>query len=183
MKIIDESERLKGEMVGVSLEEEEGIRKRKGVVNNLAEQETSRLLNLSRWIGHHHQSAQAGLIIIAVRLNPVNQASDRGRGVEDKPVRNEPRRVGRERSGNNPVVQKEAAGLAYFEKCISFFFSWAGQQLVVMNRMERISADLSFIRPNIPHTVSQYNLRKQQKYKKQCQHKRNYSEHCLPIQF
>ena len=72
MKIIDESERLKGEMVGVSLEEEEGIRKRKGVVNNLAEQETSRLLNLSRWIGHHHQSAQAGLIIIAVRLNPVN---------------------------------------------------------------------------------------------------------------
>ena len=47
MKIIDESERLKGEMVGVSLEEEEGIRKRKGVVNNLAEQETSRLLNLS----------------------------------------------------------------------------------------------------------------------------------------
>ena len=46
MKIIDESERLKGEMVGVSLEEEEGIRKRKGVVNNLAEQETSRLLNL-----------------------------------------------------------------------------------------------------------------------------------------
>ena len=49
MKIIDESERLKGEMVGVSLEEEEGIRKRKGVVNNLAEQETSRLLNLSRW--------------------------------------------------------------------------------------------------------------------------------------
>ena len=112
MKIIDESERLKGEMVGVSLEEEEGIRKRKGVVNNLAEQETSRLLNLSRWIGHHHQSAQAGLIIIAERLNPVNQASDRGRGVEDKPVRNEPRRVGRERSGNNPVVQKKAAGLA-----------------------------------------------------------------------
>ena len=52
MKIIDESERLKGEMVGVSLEEEEGIRKRKGVVNNLAEQETSRLLNLSRWIGN-----------------------------------------------------------------------------------------------------------------------------------
>ena len=87
MKIIDESERLKGEMVGVSLEEEEGIRKRKGVVNNLAEQETSRLLNLSRWIGND-------LIIIAVRLNPVNQASDRGRGVEDKPVRNEPRRVG-----------------------------------------------------------------------------------------
>ena len=43
MKIIDESERLKGEMVGVSLEEEEGIRKRKGVVNNMAEQETSRL--------------------------------------------------------------------------------------------------------------------------------------------
>ena len=42
MKIIDESERLKGEVVGVSLEEEEGIRKRKGVVNNLAEQETSR---------------------------------------------------------------------------------------------------------------------------------------------
>ena len=44
MKIIDESERLKGEVVGVSLEEEEGIRKRKGVVNNLAEQETSRLV-------------------------------------------------------------------------------------------------------------------------------------------
>ena len=52
------------------------------------------------------------LVIIAVRLNPVNQASDRGGGVEDKPVRNEPRRVGRERSGNNPVVQKKAAGLA-----------------------------------------------------------------------
>ena len=67
MKIIDESERLKGEVVGVSLEEEEGIRKRKGVVNNLAEQETSRLLNLSRWIGNDHQSAQAGLMIIAVR--------------------------------------------------------------------------------------------------------------------
>ena len=52
MKIIDESERLKGEVVGVSLEEEEGIRKRKGVVNNLAEQETSRLLAivfLSDW--------------------------------------------------------------------------------------------------------------------------------------
>jgi len=44
MKIIDESERLKGEMVGVSVEEEEGVRKRKGVINNLAEQETSRLL-------------------------------------------------------------------------------------------------------------------------------------------
>ena len=42
MKIIDESERLKGEMVGVSVEEEEGVRKRKGVINNLAEQETSR---------------------------------------------------------------------------------------------------------------------------------------------
>ena len=44
MKIIDESERLKGEVVGVSVEEEEGIRKRKakGVVNNLAEQEPSR---------------------------------------------------------------------------------------------------------------------------------------------
>ena len=43
MKIIDESERLKGEVVGVlSLEEEEGVRKRKGAVNNLAENETSR---------------------------------------------------------------------------------------------------------------------------------------------
>ena len=43
MKIIDESERLKGEVVGVlSLEEEEGVRKRKGAVNNLAEHETSR---------------------------------------------------------------------------------------------------------------------------------------------
>ena len=43
MKIIDESERLKGEVVGVlSLEEEEGVRKRKGPVNNLAEHETSR---------------------------------------------------------------------------------------------------------------------------------------------
>ena len=42
MKIIDESERLKGKVVGVSVEEEEGIRKRKGAVNNLAEQETSR---------------------------------------------------------------------------------------------------------------------------------------------
>ena len=43
MKIIDESERLKGEVVGVlSLEEEEGVRKRKGAGNNLAEQETSR---------------------------------------------------------------------------------------------------------------------------------------------
>jgi len=45
MKIIDESERLKGEVVGVlSLEEEEGVRKRKGAGNNLAEHETSRLL-------------------------------------------------------------------------------------------------------------------------------------------
>ena len=51
MKIIDESERLKGEVVGVSLEEEEGIRKRKGVVNNLAEQETSRLLAIVFLIG------------------------------------------------------------------------------------------------------------------------------------
>ena len=43
MKIIDESERLKGEVVGVlSLEEEEGVRKRKGSINNLAEHETSR---------------------------------------------------------------------------------------------------------------------------------------------
>ena len=43
MKIIDESERLKGEVVGVlSLEEEEGVRKRKGAGNNLAEHETSR---------------------------------------------------------------------------------------------------------------------------------------------
>ena len=43
MKIIDESERLKGEVVGVlSLEEEEGVRKRKGAVNNLAGHETSR---------------------------------------------------------------------------------------------------------------------------------------------
>ena len=43
MKIIDESERLKGEVVGVlSLEEEEGVRKRKGAINNLAEHETSR---------------------------------------------------------------------------------------------------------------------------------------------
>ena len=46
MKIIDESERLKGEVVGVSVEEEEGIRKRKGPVNNVAEQETSRYLAL-----------------------------------------------------------------------------------------------------------------------------------------
>ena len=53
MKIIDESERLKGEVVGVSLEEEEGIRKRKGVVNNLAEQETSRLLAIVFLIGQN----------------------------------------------------------------------------------------------------------------------------------
>ena len=46
MKIIDDSERLKGEVVGVSVEEEEGIRKRKGPVNNVAEQETSRYLAL-----------------------------------------------------------------------------------------------------------------------------------------
>ena len=60
MKIIDESERLKGEVVGVSLEEEEGIRKRKGVVNNLAEQETSRLLAivfLSDWTNYTCEGA------------------------------------------------------------------------------------------------------------------------------